>query len=166
MNKSATRTIDIILLLSNYTEPLTLSDIAKSLNLPMSSTFELLETLVSKKVISKVNNKFMLSFFLYGICLSAPIKIGLFNKTRPLLVELHKHLKTTILLGVANSAYILYVDKISSPLARKSAELGSRRLMYQTGLGKAILAKYNVDYIKDLVKQFPPIKKHHIQKQH
>lgn len=159
MNKSAGRVIDIITLLASYTEPVSLTDIATSLCIPPSSTFALLETLIEKKVIYKIENKFILSFFLYSISLSSSLKSGLINKTRPLLVELHNELKTTILLGIADPPYILYIDKISSLYARKSAELGSKRLMYQTGLGKAILATYDLSYIKQIIKNYPPIKK-------
>lgn len=51
LNKSAARTIDILLLLSTSKEFLSLNNISENLNIPKSSVFELIRTLVKKGII-------------------------------------------------------------------------------------------------------------------
>ncbi len=51
LNKSAERVVDLLVLLSNSSSSLTLNEICKTLGLPKSSAFELVQTLLYKNFI-------------------------------------------------------------------------------------------------------------------
>ncbi len=155
MNKSAARAVDILVLLAKSPQPLTQFDIGKELDIPKSSLFDLMYTLMEKGVVEYENEKlktFKLSIKVFEIGTSVLKKADLYDISRPYLERLSEDLKETLFLGVENGGEVVYlnrVDKVVSSITT-AVGIGMRREIHCTGLGKAILASYPQDHVAQI----------------
>lgn len=152
LNKSASRAIDILVLLSQSERALTQLDISNALGIPKSSTFDLIYTLMEKGVIEFDNEElrtFKLSMKLFEIGTTVLQKIDLYEVSRPFLEMLSEELKETVFLGIENRGEIVYLDRVDRAVSSitTAAGIGMRRPVHCTGLGKAILATYPSDRV-------------------
>jgi DNA-binding IclR family transcriptional regulator len=157
INKSAARTIDVIELFSSKGKPLTLTEVSKALGIPKTSAFDILYTLMDKNILEyrdKEFKTFQLGLGLFEITLLALGKTDLHRVARPHLDQLLEKTGETVYLAVENNNEVVYLEKAegTSPL-RFSAELGTRRPIYCTGLGKSILAAQPEARVKDILKR-------------
>lgn len=58
VNKSVSRAIDILQLISQNPHPLTIAEVSKILGIPKSSTFEILHALLDKNILELENENF------------------------------------------------------------------------------------------------------------
>ena len=157
INKSAARTIDILELFSKKGKPLTLTEISKTLGIPKTSAFDIIYTLLDKNIL-EYNNKqfktFQIGLRLFEITLLALGKTDLHRVSRPYLDQLLEKTGETIYLAVENNGEVVYLDKAEGTSAvRFAAELGTRRPIYCTGLGKAILATHTDTKVREIIKR-------------
>ena len=154
INKSVSRAIEILQLISQNRNPLTIADISKSLRIPKSSTFEILHTLLEKDIVEVENQNskaFTLGLKLFEITLLALGKTDLHREARPMLEDLMYQTGETVFLAVEDGGEMVYLGKEEGPsMIRATAHLGSRMPMYCTGLGKALLAAYPEDRIREI----------------
>ncbi|HWR45688.1 IclR family transcriptional regulator [Sporomusa sp.] len=154
VNKSASRTVDILNLLAKSTKPLTQIEISEALALPKSSTYELIYTLLKKGVLEFDNEDlktFKLSLKVFEIGMTILEKTDFYGISRPFLEDLSAKTGETVFLAIENNGMIVYVDreeKNSSITTVPGA--GTRRPMYSTGLGKALLATYSDQRVKEI----------------
>lgn len=143
INKSAERTIDLLLLLTKSTRYLTLKDICQMLKLPKSSAFELVQTLVYKNIIELKDadkKTYGLSLLAFEIGCAVMQDMGISDTARPYIQELNRNTGATVFLGVEDKGNIVYIDKAENDsIIKPRAKLGSRRNLHTTGLGKALL---------------------------
>jgi DNA-binding IclR family transcriptional regulator len=155
INKSTARTIDIIKLLSESNAPLTLTGISKALGIPKTSTFDIIATLMDRNVVEYENRAFktiQLGLGLFEITLLALGKTDLHRVARPYLDKILEKTGETVYLAVENSGDVVYLEKAEgSSAVRHSANLGARLPLYCTGLGKAILAAYPDEKVREIV---------------
>jgi DNA-binding IclR family transcriptional regulator len=156
INKSAARTIDIIELLSKKNEPLTLTEISESLGIPKTSTFDIIYSLLGKNILEYENEKFktfQIGLRLFEVTLLALGKTELHREAHPKIDQLLEKTGGTVFLAVQNKDNIVYLDKAEgvSP-ALFAAELGERKPIYCTGLGKAILAGHTDAKVRGIIK--------------
>jgi DNA-binding IclR family transcriptional regulator len=156
INKSAARTIDIIELLAERGKSLTLTEISKALDLPKTSSFDIISTLIERKILEYDNKQFktiQLGLKLFETTLLALGKTDLHRVARPYLDQLLENTGETVYLGVENNGEIIYLEKAEgSSAVRFSAELGTRRPVYCTGLGKSILAAHTDAKVRQIVR--------------
>jgi len=152
LNKSASRSIDILNLLAKSTKPLTQLEVSQSLDLPKSSTYELLYTLLEKGILEFDNKDlktFKLSLKIFEIGMTVLENSELPRIARPILESLSSKIGETIFLAVENMDEIVYLDRVEECSSiTSSVGLGIRRPMYCTGLGKALLATYSAKRVK------------------
>lgn len=160
LNKSAARTVDILNLFAKTKKPLTQLEVSQMLDLPKSSTYELLYTLLEKGLLEFDNEDlktFRLSLKLFEIGMTVLEKADLTTIARPILEDLSSKIGETVFLAVENKGEIVYLDRIEEHSSiTTSAGLGIRRPMYCTGLGKAILATYPVKRVKEIWDMIDP----------
>lgn len=154
-NKSASRTVDLLSLLAKHQKPMTLTEFSTLLKIPKSSTFEIVYTLVEKgflEVDDEQLKTFKIGLKLFEVGVSFLNNTDLHQISRPLLDSLMARTGDTVFLAVEDKGEIVYLDKVesSSTVIRSSAQLGSRNKMYYTGLGKALLASYSNDKVKEI----------------
>jgi len=159
MNKSCARTIDILELLSQAQEPLTLSQICEELSLPKSSAFEILNTLIQKEAVIYASEQlkgFKLSMKIFRIGTSVLSQTDLYSTAHPMLVRLGKTVGETVYLAVENHGRITYLDKVENqqPI-RATCVIGSSNYMHVTGLGKALLATYPESKVRKIIGSGP-----------
>ncbi|HYF84045.1 MAG TPA: IclR family transcriptional regulator [Clostridia bacterium] len=154
MNKSASRAIDIIDFIAKQDSSVTITEISHKLGIPKSSTFELLYTLLEKGYlqIEDENLKtFKLGIKLFQSGTAYLKKMDLNREARPLLEDMMKNSGETVFLAVEVNGMTVYLDKVEgSSSTRTTSVLGSSNPMYCTGLGKALLAAYSDNRIKEI----------------
>ncbi|SFJ17546.1 IclR family transcriptional regulator [Thermoflavimicrobium dichotomicum] len=140
--KSAVRVLEIFELLRNYPQGLTIKEIGTMLNFPQSSTFNLVKTLYEKGYLSRTElKKYKLGPKLIDLGTSSMESMDLCRDARVHLEKLMQQVEETVFMAILSGDEMVYVAKIDNNRSiRTSAQIGSRRPMYCTGLGKAILA--------------------------
>lgn len=155
LNKSASRTLDILILLSQQPRPLTISEISRELGVPKSSTFDILHTMVERGFL-EVNPQmktYQLGLRLFEVGAAYLYNTDLHQEARPFLEALMSKTGETAFLAVESDGEIVYMDKVEGPSSvRTTATLGTRYPMYVTGLGKAILAAYSDEKVIEIMK--------------
>lgn len=143
---ATSRTIHIIELLARRA-PLGVRDIARELDLPLGSTHRILTDLDAEEIVERNDRgEWELSYRLLQIVGIHLDKLSLPRLARPHLEQLAADTHETAFLAVPSKGEIVHLDKVevdtheTDMQLRLSIELGARRPMYCTGLGKAILA--------------------------
>lgn len=158
-NKSAARTIEILELLATSEKPLTQTEISKALDMPKTSTFELLYTLLEKGILEFENEEmktFKLSIKTFEIGASVVRKINLRKVAHPLMEVLCKETRETVFIGIEDKGDIIYFDRVDYGDAfAATVGLGTRRPTYCTALGKSLLATYPVERLDKMFAQYP-----------
>ncbi|EIW20142.1 DNA-binding transcriptional regulator, IclR family [Pelosinus fermentans] len=154
INKSASRTIELLNLLAISSKPLTQLEISQSLGMPKSSTYELIYTLLEKGIVEFDNEDlrtFRLSLKIFEMGMTVLDKTDFHKISRPLLEELSFKTGETVFMAVEDKGAIVYVDRVEKNTSiTTSAGLGTRRPMNCTGLGKALLATYSMERVKEI----------------
>jgi len=156
-NNSTSRTIDIIQLLSSKKKPITLTEISKALEIPKSSTLEILNTLVSKDIIAcgeEGTKTFKIGWKLLEMTVFTLSQNDLHKEARSHLEELAHQTGETVFLAIEDSGQMVYLDKVEgSSMIRATAALGSRVPMHCGALGKAFLAALPDSRIAELTSE-------------
>lgn len=151
LNKAVLRSIDILDYLAKCKKPAALSTISKDLGIPKSSVFDIIHTLVYKKMVQVDEDTkcFSLDVHCFEIGSTYLSRTDIHTQARPILKQLSLQTSETTFLAVENNGMIVYLDKEegSSP-TRTTCVIGDRNDMYSTGLGKAILATLPIEKIR------------------
>lgn len=161
-NKSASRAMDLLLLLSKAEKGVSLAEISAQLEIPKSSAFELVYTLVDKGFVEQNDNSkcFSLGIKAFEVGYAYRAKMDLSQAARPYLRELSQKVSDTVFLAIENDGMIVYLDKfLGSSEVNSSCNIGSRNHMYYTGLGKALLAAYDENKAMAILNKYPKIQK-------
>lgn len=155
INKSASRAIQILLLLSNSTKALTQLEVSQALDIPRSSTFEIMYTLMENGVIEFDNEDlktFKLSMKLFEIGFSVLSQTDLYKVAQPFLEALSAEIGETVFLGMEDGGDVVYLDRVEKRASSITtvASIGMRRPIHCTGLGKAILAAYPIKRVQEI----------------
>ncbi|GKX54960.1 IclR family transcriptional regulator [Leminorella grimontii] len=146
INKSAERVIDLLLLLSGSDKALTLNNICEMMQIPKSSAFELVQTLIYKGIVEvkdPINKTYGLSILAFEIGSAVVSNLSVVDIAKPFIQELNRKTGSTVFLGMEDKGKIVYLDKAEShSVMRPTAKLGSARHLHTTGLGKALLAAF------------------------
>lgn len=135
------RTFDLIELLARR-GALGMRPIARELEVPIGSLHRLLNDLAEQSVLERTaEGEWQLSYRLLQIVGIQLERTGLPRLARPYLEQLAAETRETVFLAVPSRGEIVYLDKVQTDLQLQlNVELGTRRPMHATGLGKAILA--------------------------
>lgn len=155
VNKSAERALDLLVLLAKNGSALTLNEICTAMELPRSSGFELVQTLLYKGFIEfdDVRLKtYRLGLGAFETGMAYLSNMGIPHLARPFLQEMNKQSGSTAFLGIEDKGKVVYLDKAENySVMRPTAKLGSRRLIHTTGIGKALLAAMPAEKIQYLL---------------
>jgi DNA-binding IclR family transcriptional regulator len=140
--KSAIRALEILELLADHEQGLSVKEMSEALSFPQSSTFNLVQTLFSDGYLVQSHNKrYKLGPKLIKIGTRALASFDLHTDARVYLQELMSKVEETVFMAVLSNIELVYIAKVDSNRSIKtSAEIGSRKPLYCTGLGKAFLA--------------------------
>lgn len=125
--------------------PMTLSGIARTLDMPKSSVFNLIKTLVGLGLLYEVSPRGGYYPTRRLLDLSRSIMEGdlLLQRVRGELEALAARTGETVVLSVREHNDVVYIDVVeSAALIRYIAKVGERRAIHTTSSGKAILTTY------------------------
>lgn len=117
-------------------------ELARELGLPLGSTHRLLNDLEAEGMVGRAaDDRWELSYRLLQLTGIHLERIQLPQLARPVLEQLAAETRETAFLAVPSQDAIVYLDKVQSDQQLQLfVELGTRRPLHCTGLGKAILA--------------------------
>ncbi|MCL2674554.1 MAG: IclR family transcriptional regulator [Defluviitaleaceae bacterium] len=143
-NKTVTRTIDILIHMANAKKSLTLTEISTALNIPKSSTLDIIQALLEKEVIeidNPISKTYKLGIVMFTLGSASVSRTNLQVEAHGPMTELSLKTKKTVFLAVPKHEKVVYVSKIEGSSAMQSScAIGDTNPMYLTGIGKAILA--------------------------
>ena len=145
LNRTALRTIEILEYISKKKMGCTLLEIANDMDIPKSSAFDIMKTLLYKKMIvedmsqGKLKYRMGINSFVIGSsCLDGLDLIGAAKKH---LISLAQDFDSTTFLAILDDGMVTYLYKYESQQsAITTANIGTRKSVHCTGLGKVLLA--------------------------
>ena len=144
INRTVKRAMDILNLLRIEGRPMTIKEISAALKIPMTSAFDIVHTLqVCEYLQSSDKNAktYIIGIKAFETGFSYLLNTNLAKIAQPYVEKIVQETNATAFLALYDRNEILYLNKLEAMVSiRTSAVLGSRRSMYCTGLGKAILA--------------------------
>lgn len=155
--KSAVRVLQIFELLMGHPQGLNIKEIATALDIPQSSTFHLVKTLYERGYLSLTDlKKYKLGPKLIQLGTRSMEAMDLYRDARIPLERLAELVKETVFMAILSGNDMVYVAKVNTNRSiRTSAQIGSRKPMYCTGLGKVMLAYLPKNRRDEILSQTP-----------
>jgi len=155
MVNTVAKSIRILELLSqgNY---LGVTEIGRELEIPKSSAHSILETLLHFGMVEKntESGKFQLGMKLIELGNRAQIDLDICRIARPYMNGINMKTDETVYLTILQHDEALYVDCVESKKRLRSySGIGITAPLYCTGVGKAILAFQDPEYIDSVIKE-------------
>lgn len=152
---SVAKALDILELFSSEAPVVTLGDIANRLGFPRSTAHALLQTLVARGYVEKVQDgRYALGTAVIPLTQAVRVNVELRDRAAPLLRELAIVSRESVYLTVLDDDRVLYIYAIETPqrlLARTA--VGDRVNPHCTALGKAILSMLPVEQVGEIVRR-------------
>lgn len=118
-----------------------LAELARRSGLAKATAYRLANQLIQLHVLERVGEEYQLGLKLFQLGSSVARQRELREAALPFMEDLYEATHETIHLGVLDDAEVLYIEKIAGRRGCSvSTTLGTRKPLYCTSLGKAILA--------------------------
>lgn len=149
--KSVARVFDLLELIADAGGDITLSELSTAADLPLPTIHRLLRTLVTLGYARQLQNRrYALGPRLVRLGEVANRKFG--QIAMPQLKGLVERLGETANLATIDGDRVIYISQAPSPHAmRMFTEVGRRSYLHSTSVGKAILAQFGDDTVRDIV---------------
>lgn len=155
MINSVLKAIKILEVFEPNQPRISLTEISRRLDLPKSTTHNLLNTLLSVGYIEKVSHdQYSLGTAIVALTQSVRINVELRDRAAPLLRQLADQCHESVYLTNMDIDQVLYIYAVESPqrLLARSA-VGERAHLHCTAVGKAILAYLPQDSLVEIVER-------------
>jgi DNA-binding IclR family transcriptional regulator len=153
MINSVIKAIDILEIFSREQPALGLGEISKRLDIPKSTTHNILKTLVSRGYIEKNDNGvYALGTSIIPLTQNVRINVDLRDQAAPVLRELSDSCRESVYLTILDGYMGLYIYAVELPgrlLARTA--VGDRGHLHSTAVGKAILSCLSRDKVREII---------------
>lgn len=155
INRSALRTLDVLNLVATSRQPLTITEISQQLELPKTSTFDIVYSLLDKEYLEVSDGRlktFQLGIQAFKTGMTYLEKTSLHSAAQAQLEHMMQEAKETAFLAISKDNRIVYLSKVEAPATvRTDSWLGSTNPMHCTGLGKALLAAYSIERVNEII---------------
>lgn len=154
--KSAFRVIQILDLLAERREGMTVQEISDALAIPQSSAFNLLNTLFESDTLTyeRAGKMYALGSKAVKWGFSALESIDVAKLGSESIERLRDEVNETVFMALRSEDHLVYIAKKDSTRSiRTTALLGSTKPLYCTGLGKAFLTFMNQEEKSELLKK-------------
>ncbi len=148
LNSTIDKTLSVLEAISQNAKGLSLADIVKSVGIPKTTAFRILEILSAREYVTwnKDNERYYIGIKALEIGIRGLNGQDIVDVSIPYLQELAAAVGETTFLGVYNNGDVVYLYKAEGTSSiQTTARLGSRRPAYCTALGKAILANLPIE---------------------
>lgn len=157
LNRTLLRSIEILDLISKKKEGYTLAEIVEIMDIPKSSVFDILKTLLHTNMIEedfstgKTKYKIGLHSFLIGI--NYVNGVDIVNVAKKYLVPLADKMQATTFMAILDDYMVTYLYKYESKESIiTTANIGSRRELHSAALGKIMLAFSSEEFVNEAIK--------------
>ncbi|MCS6817435.1 MAG: IclR family transcriptional regulator [Blastocatellia bacterium] len=150
------RALTLLEVLAESKRGYTLSELARLLRLPRSSTHCLLLTLERRGYLhrNEQTGRYMFGLKLLGLANKALSRIELRERAAPYLQALMQQTGLTVHLAILDRGEAVLVEKVEPPgLLRLATWIGKRMDIHCTGVGKALLAYLPEEEIERLIRE-------------
>lgn len=148
--RAVERVCDLLDLVQEHAEGMSLAALAVATGLPKSSVFRYLSTLEGRGYVERNEA----GDYRVGIALSGERIEGLTRRLTPHLRELWKEFGETINVGILDGSRVAYLSSLESPAAiRNAPRSGEREYIHSTALGKVLAAARPVDHVEAILQQ-------------
>lgn len=162
MNRTISRAFEALTLLGNNPDGLSLKEITEALQIPKSSAFDIIQSLLELRVAttSKYNEKkYVLGSNIYSLGMKYVSNMSLTSvyeeNLNPLADELHRNAFVAIL----DDTDVVYIYKYAGKGAKlATCNVGTRLDLYSTALGKVLLANADEDVRNDIISRIEFVK--------
>ncbi len=140
--KAADRTLDVFEAFSRSGRPLNLSELAKAVEMPVSSCHGLVRTLTSRGYLVEIGTQRMHypTRKLFDLARSILARDPVLTRVSPVLATLRDKTGETVVLGKRLDKFVIYLDVAESgQTIRFSTEVSALRALHSSALGKALL---------------------------
>lgn len=136
------RVLALLVAFDEQHRSLSLTELARRADLPVSTTYRIASELVVGEVLTRgASGKYVVGRRLWDIGLLAPVQTGLRQVAAPFLIDLHAATRATVHLAIRDGAQVLYLERISGNASVPVVStVGSRLPLHSTGVGKMLLA--------------------------
>ena len=157
--KTIQRVLDILEILEEFPEGLSLAEISQRIHLPKSTVHRILGVFLERQYIreSHTAGKYLLGYQILNLSKACANSIDLLREARPYLEEINKEFNETVILGGLDyrKFSVIYLDKIdTSHSLRSVSHIGDRVPIHCTALGKAILSKIPMNELQEKLKTY------------
>jgi IclR family transcriptional regulator, acetate operon repressor len=132
---------------------LSLAELSRATELPKPTVYRIVSQLVEADIVERVSGRYRLGVRLFELGNAVVRERQLREAAMPFMEDLYEATHETVHLGIPQGLEILYVEKVTGHHAVPvPTSVGSRKPMYCTGLGKAVLAFSDVALVDAVVK--------------
>lgn len=150
--QSVDRTLTILETLAMYPKGLGISEISDATQLHKSTVHRLLATLVQRGYVRQNHyNQYKLTLKIFELGGRLIEDLDMLEIARPYLGQIMEQTNEVVHLVKLEDNHIVYIDKVEpNTTIRMHSRIGTRRSLYCTAVGKAILATINDDELKTI----------------
>jgi len=138
------KTVDVLNYLSAHPQGTVLSEISRDLNFPKTTVHDILKTLISNDFVQftkPLTKKYCIGAQVYTIGIGYLESSSLFLTAKPYLILLADKYEKTTFLAKRHNDHVICVYKYASLHAKvPTANIGDRKLLHSTAIGKCYLA--------------------------
>ena len=153
LNRTLSRGLEMLELLSEHPEGMELHQIAKTMQMPKSSAFNLIHTLMQYKYLRKIDNssRYQLGLKLFEVGSAAVNHVEVTSVIRQYMADISRACNETMHCGILSGLDVLYIDKMESTQSiRMSSHVGVRMPLHATAMGKAFLSCFTEDEVRSM----------------
>jgi DNA-binding IclR family transcriptional regulator len=143
----------ILRVLGGSADPMSMSDVARRVNLSKTATYHLLRTLELEKFVAKDSTaRYRLSWGVYELGSSVMRSIDLMRVARVHVDKLAEDTGEVVLIGIVDEGTVLYLDRVASAGATSMlASAGRRTALHATATGKLLLANQRERFVQAII---------------
>ena len=152
LNRTTLRTVEILKLVSKKPDGITLDEICAKLDMPKTSAYDIVTTLVQTGMIHvarEQKQRYTIGLTAYRIGINYTNNLDFISTIDPVLKAFSREVGKTVFFGIRSDDSIVYICKFEpeNPIIT-TATVGTKNPIYCTSLGKAIMA-YTEDEDRD-----------------
>lgn len=157
-HRAARRSLEIIEAVAEG-DGLSLSELARRVELPKSTAHSLVQTLAGDGFLERApgGGTYVLGPRMLRLLGRLPDQFELPRVARPMMETLVERVQETAILGVRSGTSIVYVEQVEAPqYIRYAAPLGEARPLYSSSIGKLFTAAMSADELDELLNEIAP----------
>lgn len=159
--KTADRTLELFEAFAEAKKPLTLSEVARMIDSPVSSCHGLLQALQKSGYVYALNvrRRYYPTRRLFEVGTAIATHDPLVERIAPILERLRDETNETVILGQRQNRQIVYLHVLESPqIIRYTAPAGAIKPLTSTAIGKAMLGELSDDDLSAFLETVEPVR--------